>query len=78
MTSTLNPNHDKCLSFEKNRKTLGRDSVKQDTKGNQVFKKGKNDFTSQKGKNSRTWYARRERDGAGVQTWVLTTITCDP
>jgi hypothetical protein len=64
MTSNLRQNDDECSSlFEKNRKYLGRDLVRQDIKGNQVVnKKGGKMTLSVRGKDPRTWWWEKERD----------------
>jgi hypothetical protein len=78
MTSNLDQNHDMCSSFKENKKTLSRESVKQDTKENQVIdRKGKSTLSTRRGK-ILGMVCGKERDGVGVQTWVLTTTTCDP
>jgi hypothetical protein len=66
MTKNLNQNHDMCLSFEKNRKTLSRELVKKDTKENQVIEqKGKSTLPTRRGK-ILGMACGEERDGSGV------------
>ena len=70
ITNNLNPNPDKCLSFERNKKTLGQDSVKRDTKGSQVLKQKGNRLYQSEGKNSRIGIRKRERWGKGVNLGI--------
>jgi hypothetical protein len=62
MTNNLKQNDDEISSFERNIKSLGRDLVKKDIKGNQVVKKRGKMTLLVRGIDSRTWYAeKRER-----------------
>jgi hypothetical protein len=61
-----------CSSFKENRKTLSRESVKQDTKENQIIdRKGKLTLSTRRGKNPRNGVWKRGRQSRGADLGIL-------